>query len=151
MAYTSALAAGAALAAHLGPLTTNPAAARELLEHATQATYAAPIAGCLGDRRIVLCAEAQADRTTARELALKVAGGARMATLALELETVLNGQLAAHEPADNPGGLCVGGVFGAVLPCSAPQTAKQLRRRRTRSRARPGLGGSERRRSVWSP
>jgi glutamine---fructose-6-phosphate transaminase (isomerizing) len=100
VAYTSALAAGAALAAYLGPLTTNPTAARKLLEHATRPTHVAPIADCLADRRVVLCAGAQADHTTARELALKIAEGARLATLALELETVLHGQLAAHEPAD---------------------------------------------------
>ncbi len=100
LAYTSALAAGAALAAHIGPLIAKPAAARRLLEHATRPDNAAPIAERLADRRIVLCAGAQADHTTARELALKIAEGARLPTLALELETVLHGQLAAHEPAD---------------------------------------------------
>jgi fructoselysine-6-P-deglycase FrlB-like protein len=100
VAYTSALAAGAALAGRLGPLTANPAAARELIEHATRLENAAPIADHLADRRVVLCAGAQADHTTARELALKIAEGARLPTLALELETVLHGQLAGHEPAD---------------------------------------------------
>jgi glucosamine--fructose-6-phosphate aminotransferase (isomerizing) len=100
VAYTSALAAGAALAARLGPFTAKPAAARELLEHATRSTNPAPIADHLADRRVLLCAGAQADHTTARELALKIAEGARLPTLALELETVLHGQLAGHEPAD---------------------------------------------------
>jgi len=100
VAYTSALAAGAALAGRLGPFTAQPAAARRLLEHAIGSTGAAPIADRLADRRVVLCAGAQADRTTARELALKIAEGARLPTLALELETLLHGQLAGHEPAD---------------------------------------------------
>jgi len=100
VAYTSALAAGAALAARLGPFTAKPAAARELLEQTTRSTNAAPIADRLADRRVVLCAGAQVDHITARELALKIAEGARLPTLALELETVLHGQLAGHEPAD---------------------------------------------------
>jgi glucosamine--fructose-6-phosphate aminotransferase (isomerizing) len=100
VAYTSALAAGAALAGRLGPFPADPAAARELLAHATGSTSPAPIAGRLADRRVVLCAGAGADHTTARELALKIAEGARLPTLALELETVLHGQLAAHDPAD---------------------------------------------------
>lgn len=100
MAYTSALAAGAALAARLGSLPAEPAAARELLEQATTLPDAAAIAARLADRRVVLCAGAQADHTTARELVLKIAEGARLPTVALELETVLHGQLAGHEPAD---------------------------------------------------
>src|SRR4051812_39964269 len=100
VAYTSALAAGAALAGRLGPFAAEPSAARELLAHATGSTNAAPIADHLADRRVVLCAGADEDHTTARELALKIAEGARLPTLALELETVLHGQLAAHNPAD---------------------------------------------------
>jgi glutamine---fructose-6-phosphate transaminase (isomerizing) len=100
VAYSSALAAGAALAAQLDQLAANPAAARELLEHATRVERAASIAERLADRRVLLCAGAGADHTTARELALKIAEGARLAALALELETVLHGQLAGHDPAD---------------------------------------------------
>jgi len=100
LAYTSALAAGAALAGRLGPFIAQPAAARELLERAVRSANPAPIADRLADCRVVLCAGAEADHTTARELALKIAEGARLPTLPLELETVLHGQLAAHEPAD---------------------------------------------------
>jgi glutamine---fructose-6-phosphate transaminase (isomerizing) len=100
LAYTSALAAGAALAGRRGPFTAKPAAARDLLERATRPLDPAPVAERLADRRVVLCAGAGADHTTARELALKIAEGARQPTLALELETVLHGQLAAHEPTD---------------------------------------------------
>jgi glucosamine--fructose-6-phosphate aminotransferase (isomerizing) len=99
VAYTSALAAGAAIAGELGPFTAEPAAARELLEHATSADPA-PLAERLADSRVVLCAGAGADEITARELALKIAEGARLPTLALELETLLHGQLAGHEPDD---------------------------------------------------
>ena len=100
IAYTSALAAGAALAAHLGSMTAEPAAARELLARATADQAAARVAERLADRRVLLCAGAQTDHITARELALKIAEGARMPTLAFELETVLHGQLAGNEGAD---------------------------------------------------
>jgi len=100
LAYTSALAAAAALAGRLGPFAADPAATGRLLEDAIGSTDAAPIGERLADRRVVLCAGAQADHTTARELALKIAEGARLPTLALELETVVHGQLAGHEPAD---------------------------------------------------
>jgi glucosamine--fructose-6-phosphate aminotransferase (isomerizing) len=100
VAYTSALAAGAALAGSLGPFAADPAAARELFERASSSPQAPVVATSLADRRVVLCAGAGADLTTARELALKIAEGARLATIALELETVLHGQLAGHEPAD---------------------------------------------------
>ena len=100
LAYTSALAAGAVLAVHLDGPAVEPAAARELLEHATRLPDAAAVAARLADSRVVLCAGAQADHITARELALKIAEGARLPTIGLELETVLHGQLAGHEPAD---------------------------------------------------
>jgi glutamine---fructose-6-phosphate transaminase (isomerizing) len=100
VAYTSALAAGAALAGSLGSFAAEPTAAGELVERASSSPQAAAVAARLADRRVVLCAGAGADLTTARELALKLAEGARLPTLALELETVLHGQLAGHEPAD---------------------------------------------------
>ncbi len=100
VAYTSAVAAGAALAARLGPLEADPAAAGQLLGHSTLRDGAASLAERLAERRIVLCAGAGIDHTTARELALKIAEGAQLPTLALELETVVHGQLAAHEPTD---------------------------------------------------
>jgi glutamine---fructose-6-phosphate transaminase (isomerizing) len=99
IAYTSALLAGAAIAGHLGPAPAQPAAARELLRHATELD-AAPIAALLATSRVLLCAAAGIDQITGRELALKIAEGARMPTLALELETVLHGQLAGHEAGD---------------------------------------------------
>jgi fructoselysine-6-P-deglycase FrlB-like protein len=100
VAYTSALTVGAALASNHDQMRAEPAAAREVLERATSLTETQQIAAHLADRRVVLCAGAGVDRTTARELALKIAEGARLPTLALELETVLHGQLAGHEPSD---------------------------------------------------
>jgi glucosamine--fructose-6-phosphate aminotransferase (isomerizing) len=100
VAYTSALLAGAAIAALLGGgVVARPDAARDLLRAAI-GVDAAPIAQRLGDRRVVLCAGAGLDLITARELALKIAEGARLPTIPLELETVLHGQLAGHEAAD---------------------------------------------------
>jgi glutamine---fructose-6-phosphate transaminase (isomerizing) len=101
VAYTSALAVGAALASRVGPFAADPAAARALLEGATSSPGAASIAERLADRRVILCAGAEpADLGTARELALKIAEATHVPTLALELETVLHGQLAACEPTD---------------------------------------------------
>ncbi len=98
LAYTSALAAGAALVGRLASLTAQPTAARALLDEAVGADRA--VAPGLADRRTVLCVGAQTDHITARELALKIAEGARLPTQAVELESVLHGQLAAAEPAD---------------------------------------------------
>ena len=100
VAYTSAIATGAALAANLGMFAANPARAAERLDRATGVPGAARVARGLADRRVVLCAGALTDHITARELALKIAEGARLPTVALELETVLHGQLAGHEPTD---------------------------------------------------
>ncbi|WP_445148356.1 SIS domain-containing protein [Baekduia sp. Peel2402] len=95
--YTSALLGGAAIA---GPVDAGGgSAARDVLAAAI-ALDAAAVAGQLADRRVVLCAGAGIDHVTARELALKIAEGARQPTIALELETVVHGQLAGHEAAD---------------------------------------------------
>ena len=100
VAYTSALATGAALAGRLGPFPAEPGrggrAPRARLElHEPRADRRPP-----GRPPRRALRRAGADLTTARELALKIAEGARLPTLALELETVLHGQLAGHEPAD---------------------------------------------------
>jgi glutamine---fructose-6-phosphate transaminase (isomerizing) len=100
IAYTSAIASGAALATRIGPLPASPDSAGRLLETASTAGATTAVAGRLAARRVVLCAGAQADHISARELALKIAEGARMPTVGLELETVLHGQLAGHEADD---------------------------------------------------
>jgi glutamine---fructose-6-phosphate transaminase (isomerizing) len=100
IAYTSAIAAGAGLANRLGGAAADPEDAGGLLARAAGAAGAPEVGARLSERRVVLCAGAGDDHISARELALKIAEGARMPTLALELETVLHGQLAGHEPAD---------------------------------------------------
>jgi glutamine---fructose-6-phosphate transaminase (isomerizing) len=99
VAYTSAMLATATVAASLRDVPDRPDAARDLLHQATELD-AAPAARALSGKRVVLCAGAGIDHTTARELALKIAEGARMPTVALELETVLHGQLAGHDASD---------------------------------------------------
>jgi glutamine---fructose-6-phosphate transaminase (isomerizing) len=99
LAYTSAMLAAAAIGGHLGAAAAQPAAARDLLRQATELD-AEPVAEPVAGNRVVLCAGAGVDHITARELALKIAEGARMPTVALELETVLHGQLAGHDAGD---------------------------------------------------
>ena len=99
LAYTSAMLAAATIAGRLGALAVPPAAAGNLLRSVTELD-AAPVAEALAGNRVVLCAGAGIDHITARELALKIAEGARMPTVALELETVLHGQLAGHDAGD---------------------------------------------------
>jgi fructoselysine-6-P-deglycase FrlB-like protein len=131
VAYTSALAAGAAIAGRLGPFIAQPAAARELLERAIGFTNPAPLADRLADRRVVLCAGAEPDHTTARELALKIAEGARLPTIALELETILHGQLAGHEPAD---------ALILVVITDQPERERLTRRAAHAARAAAAIG-----------
>lgn len=100
VAYTSALAVGAAIAVGVGSFTADGAAAADVLQRALQQPEATAIAERLADRRVILCAAPQADLATARELALKIAEATHVPAFAFELETLLHGQLAAAEPAD---------------------------------------------------
>lgn len=99
VAYTSAMLAAASIADRLGGIAAQAEAARDLLRQATQLD-GAPVAEALAGNRVVLCAGAGIDHITGRELALKIAEGARMPSIALELETVLHGQLAGHDAGD---------------------------------------------------
>ena len=94
-----ALATGAAIAARLGALAAEPAAVSDLLT-ASASLDATAISQRLADRRVILCAAAEPDLATARELALKIAEASHLPTIGLELETVLHGQLAAHDVTD---------------------------------------------------
>ena len=93
--YLAPLVVGAVLAARLRRSRPDGAAIRALLDVADDAHSPAAMAADLAgiDRLIVV--GSGADHGTARELALKVAEGARLATAAHELETVLHGHLAA--------------------------------------------------------
>ena len=98
--YTSAIVAGAALASRLGLAGVTPEAAAGALAEGLGATGLEAVAERLADRRVILCAGLGPDLTSARELALKIAEGAHLPTLALELETVLHGQLGGHDERD---------------------------------------------------
>jgi len=126
LAYTSALLAGASIAGRVGA----PVAARDLLAAATELD-AEPVAQGLADRRVVLCAGAGLDHVSARELALKIAEGARLPTVALELETVLHGQLAGHEPAD---------ALIVIAIADHPERARVARRLAHVTRAAKAIG-----------
>jgi fructoselysine-6-P-deglycase FrlB-like protein len=100
VAYTSALLAGASLAACLGLDRVTAEHARAALQDNLTSRDGVKVAAALADRRVLICAGLGDDQITARELALKIAEGARIPTLALELETVLHGQLAGHDQVD---------------------------------------------------
>ena len=85
--YTTALLAGAAIARELGLERIDADAAAALLGAARRGPEAAEMAAALAGARVILCAGAGTDHVTARELALKLAEGARMPTAGLELET----------------------------------------------------------------
>jgi glutamine---fructose-6-phosphate transaminase (isomerizing) len=92
VAYNSSILCGAALARELGMADVGGATAAELLSD-----VAAPDAAPLADSARVICAGAGLDYITARELALKLAEGARIPTAALHLETLLHGHLAGED------------------------------------------------------
>jgi len=87
VAYTSALLAGAAIAGD----GTDPGALAGLLAAAPDAR---PLAEALAGSATLAAAGAGVDAVTARELALKVAEGARIPAQGFELETLLHGHLA---------------------------------------------------------
>jgi len=91
VAYTSAILAGAAVAAELGLAGVDADAATAVLEAPVEAD------GSLAGAARVLCAGAGAGEITARELALKIAEGARIPTTAHHLETLLHGHLAGED------------------------------------------------------
>jgi fructoselysine-6-P-deglycase FrlB-like protein len=130
VAYTSALLAGASIVGQLGATRSGPAAARDLLAGVIELD-AGPISHHLADRRVVLCAGAGVDHISTRELALKIAEGARLPTVALELETVLHGQLAGHEPAD---------ALIVIAVADHPERARLARRLDHVARAAAAIG-----------
>ena len=93
--YLAPLVAGMALAAKLRRSRLDAAAIRALLDVSQDAHGPADIAAALAGTDRLVVAGSGADAITARELALKVSEGARLAGSAFELETVLHGHLAA--------------------------------------------------------
>jgi glutamine---fructose-6-phosphate transaminase (isomerizing) len=93
--YLSPLVAGAVLASRLSKARPDAAALHALLDVANEPRAAASVAaGLSGIDRLVIVG-AGFDYVTARELALKVAEGARLPAEAHQLETIHHGHLAA--------------------------------------------------------
>ena len=93
--YLSPILTAAALAAVVQGRDPAPHAIAGLLELNPHVEAADAVARSLGKSRLILVAGSGIDHAAARELALKVAEGARLPALALDVETVLHGHLAA--------------------------------------------------------
>jgi glucosamine--fructose-6-phosphate aminotransferase (isomerizing) len=91
VAYTSSILVGALLARELGGEGIDAGRAESLL------TDGAPAAEAITGAERVLCAGFGIDFITARELALKLAEGARVPSTAYQLETLLHGHLAGED------------------------------------------------------
>jgi fructoselysine-6-P-deglycase FrlB-like protein len=94
VAYTSSILVGAMLAKELGGEGIDADRAAAILEVALERPPAA--AAITGAERIV-CAGFGLDFITARELALKLAEGARVPSVAWQLESLLHGHLAGED------------------------------------------------------
>ena len=94
VAYTSAIAVGAALARELELSGVDGARAEAVLRAGVERR---PAAAALTGAERILCAGFGLDLVTARELALKLAEGARVPTAALQLESLLHGHLAGED------------------------------------------------------
>jgi fructoselysine-6-P-deglycase FrlB-like protein len=93
--YLAPLVAGMALAAKLRRSRLDAAAIRALLDVSQDAHGPAEIAAALVGTDRIIVAGAGPDAISARELALKISEGPRLAATGFELETVLHGHLAA--------------------------------------------------------
>ena len=93
--YLSPIVVGVSLAGRLDRTRLDAPAIRALLDVTIDAHAAAEIAAAMSGTDRLIVVGAGADHITARELALKVAEGARLGATAHELETVLHGHLAA--------------------------------------------------------
>ena len=93
--YLSPLLVGVVLGARLSRSRVDALAIRALLDVADDPHAAASTASALAGSDRLIVAGAGVDYVSARELALKVAEGARLPTSAHELETLLHGHLAA--------------------------------------------------------
>jgi fructoselysine-6-P-deglycase FrlB-like protein len=93
--YLSPLVVGAALSARITGSRVDAAAIRALLDVGHDPHAAASVAASLAGSDRVIVAGSGSDHVSARELALKLAEGARLPSDAHDLETVLHGHLAA--------------------------------------------------------
>jgi glucosamine--fructose-6-phosphate aminotransferase (isomerizing) len=94
VAYTSSILVGALLARELGGEGIDADRAQSILEVALERP---PAAAAMTGAERVLCVGAGLDLITARELALKLAEGARVPSAALHLESLLHGHLAGED------------------------------------------------------
>lgn len=97
--YLSPLLAGATVAAILHGRDPAPHAVTSLLATRPSVEAAESIASAFADARSIVVAGTGVDHATAREAALKFAEGARVPSLALDVETILHGHLAAADTA----------------------------------------------------
>ena len=99
VAYTSALLAGAALAAEIAEVDLDAGEIAGWLALAvTPGEAEREIARAMGASTLLQIVGSGADRTTARELALKIEEGARRPAVARDLETLLHGHFVACGP-----------------------------------------------------
>ncbi len=93
--YLSPIVAGVVLAARISGTRLDAAAINALLDVANEPRDGANVAAGLAETDRVIVTGAGVDHVSAREMALKITEGARLAATAIELETVLHGHLAA--------------------------------------------------------
>ncbi|MBA4169451.1 MAG: SIS domain-containing protein [Chloroflexi bacterium] len=93
--YLSPILSGVVIAARLAGTRPDARAIHALLDVANEPRSAADVAAGLSEIDRLIVIGSGVDYVTARELALKVAEGARLAAEAHELETILHGHLAA--------------------------------------------------------
>jgi glucosamine 6-phosphate synthetase-like amidotransferase/phosphosugar isomerase protein len=93
--YLSPIVAGIVLGSRITGSRLDAVAIHALLDVANEHRGAADVAAGLAGVDRLIVAGAGADYVSAREMALKISEGARLAATALELETVLHGHLAA--------------------------------------------------------
>ncbi len=99
VAYTSAILAGAALAAEIAEVDLDAEAIADWLNRAiTRGEAERQIALALHGMTVLHIVGSGADRGTARELALKIEEGARRPAVARDLETLLHGHFVACGP-----------------------------------------------------
>ena len=100
VAYTSAILAGAALAAEIAEVDLDARRDRRLVGSRRSAPGEAEreVARAMRDLTLLQTVGSGADRTTARELALKIEEGARRPAVARDLETLLHGHFVACGP-----------------------------------------------------
>ncbi len=96
--YVSPLLAATAVAGHLTGTAPDPAAVADLMALGAGTTNAVEwIAASLAGARTIVVVASGADRTAARELALKIEEGAWVPSTMRDLETLLHGHLAATD------------------------------------------------------